>query len=140
MLASLPVCGTETCTVLASLDSDLYMPPDHCGQRVNFAAKAINLNGTEHITACSDADGIQCANKLSWRMAKEREKPVQALCWRLSFGFVRLQLLTFSNDDKYARAAAEKDLIALAKDLSKSRLSITCVMRNPVSYCRVPIS
>ena len=56
MLASLPVCGMEACTVLTSLDSDLYIAPDHCGQCVKFVAKNINRNGTERIKSSSDAD------------------------------------------------------------------------------------
>ena len=46
----------------------------------------------------------------------------------------------FSDDDKYARAAAGKDLIAPVKDLSESRLSITCVLHAPVRHCTVLIS
>ena len=108
MLASLPVCGTEACTVLASLDSDLYIAPDHYGQGVRFTAKNINRNGTERITSSSDADGRRCANGLCWRVLPNAGN-----------SFVRLPLLIFSDDDKYARAAAGKDLIAPAKDLSK---------------------
>ncbi len=67
----------------------------------------------------------------------EWQKPVQAYA---GDSFVRLLLLIFSDDDKYARAAAGKDLIAPAKDLSKSRLSITCVLHAPVPHCTVLIS
>ena len=73
MLASLPVCGTEACTVLTSLDSDLYIEtrtPDHCGQYVKFVAKDINRNGPNRIASSSDVDGTRYAKGLSWRVAK----------------------------------------------------------------------
>lgn len=118
--------------VLASLDSDLYIEartPDHCGHCVNFVAQTINRNGTERITLSSDADGTRCADGLSWPVAKA----CSDLRWRLFRSFAIL--LIFSDDDKYARAAAEKDLIAPAKDLSKSRLSIACVLHAHVPHC-----
>ncbi len=92
MLASLPVCGTEACTVLASLDSDLYIEtrtPDHCGQCVNFLAKDINRNGTERVTLSSDSDGNGCANGLSWPVVKA----CSDLRWRLFRSFTITHVL-----------------------------------------------
>jgi len=86
MLASLPVCGTEACTVLAILDSDLYIEirtSDHCDYCVKFVAKNISRNGSERITLSCDADGTRCAKRLSWRVAEA----CSGLRWRLFRSF-----------------------------------------------------